>query len=106
MEANQLPKSHSNNDNAAGSLHTTATDYARFLMACMNNPEFMTMITTPHIQSMERDKDAQQKNIDSDILKPIDWGLGFGLQKNDQGEVEAAFHWGHGPGARTFFVVR
>ncbi len=28
------------------------------------------------------------------------------MQKNKKGEVNSFFHWGHGPGARTFFDVK
>lgn len=182
MTPNPLPKQHANDNNAAGSLHSTASDYARFLMACMNDEDFIDLITpqigyhlclmsetepkqgelhvrcssegleckifgledintipwgdlpkefphqftslneiyrflpdiikftskqghTPQINSMEKDTDAKKKGLDAEILKPIDWGLGFGLQKNENGKVIAAFHWGHGPGARTFFAI-
>lgn len=93
-----------NDGNAAASLQTTATDYARFLMACMNDRDFIELIT-PQIISMEKDIEAKVKGLNMETLKPIDWGLGFGLQKNEEGKVIAAFHWGHGPGARTFFAI-
>lgn len=101
---NPLEKSQANNSNAAASLHTTANDYARFLMACMNDKDFLDLIT-PQIASMEKDIDANEKGLKSETLKPIDWGMGFGLQKNKDGKVVAAFHWGHGPGTRSFFVI-
>jgi CubicO group peptidase (beta-lactamase class C family) len=104
MEPNPLPKISANDNNAAGSLHTTAADYARFLMACLNDKEFLKLIV-PQIHSMDKDIDSKEKNLDKAVLDRIDWGLGFGLQKNENGEVVAAFHWGHGPGARTFFVI-
>jgi len=104
MAPNPLPKSPANDDNAAASLHTTATDYARFLIACMNDKDFIELIT-PQVNSMEKDIDAKEKGLSIETLKSIDWGLGFGLQKDKSGNVVAAFHWGHGPGARTFFVI-
>lgn len=102
----QLPElpTNANDGNASGSLQTTASDYARFLMACMKDKDFIELIT-PQIHSMENDIDAKDKKLDSETLKPINWGLGFGLQKNEDGKVIAAFHWGHGPGARTFFAI-
>ncbi len=97
------PKSGANNNDAAGSLHTTATDYARFLKACISDENFLKLISTPQIHSMEKDIDA--KNINTKTLKNIDWGLGFGLQKDEKGKVVALFQWGHGPGARAFFAI-
>ncbi|MBX3708742.1 MAG: serine hydrolase [Gammaproteobacteria bacterium] len=104
MVPNPIPKQPANNSNAAGSLHTTASDYARFLKACMDDKDFIDLIT-PQINSMEKDIDAKEKRLDSETLKPIDWGLGFGLQKDKSGNIVSAFHWGHGPGARTFFAI-
>lgn len=104
MLPNPLSIRDANNNNAAGSLHTTASDYARFLMACLNDKDFIHLIT-PQIISMEKDAEAKEKKLDSETLKLIDWGLGLGLQKNKDEKVIAAFHWGHGPGARTFFAI-
>lgn len=182
MVPNPIPKQPANNSNAAGSLHTTASDYARFLMACMDDKDFIDLITpqigyhlclmseskpgqgeiqikcssegleykafgqedihtipwhdlpkefprqfaslnqvykflphileitlrnghTPSVNAMEKDTDAKEKGLDSETLQPIDWGLGFGLQKDKSGNIVSAFHWGHGPGARTFFAI-
>lgn len=105
MMPNPLPKLHGNNNNAAGSLHTTAADYASFLMACIHDKDFIELIT-PQIKSMEKDIDAREKKLTTETLTPIDWGLGFGLQKDENGKVISFFHWGHGPGARTFFDVK
>lgn len=104
LTPNPLPKMRANDNNAAGSLHTTATDYARFLMACLNDPEFLKLLQTPQVGSMEKDIDSKSK-VPSRTLQHIDWGLGFGLQKDEKGQIVSAFHWGHGPGARTFFAM-
>jgi CubicO group peptidase (beta-lactamase class C family) len=101
----------SNSDNAAGSLHTTSHDYARFLMECLNNQKFLDLIRTPLIGAMKKDidlttnKESKELKVDSETLKRIDWGLGFGLQKDKDGRVTHAFHWGDGPGLRTFFAM-
>ncbi len=94
-----------NNDNAGASLYTTAMDYALFLNACLKDKSFLKLIQ-PQIKSMKKDVESSEKKLKSETLKPIDWGLGFGLQKNEMGEPIAAFHWGHGPGARNFFTVK
>lgn len=75
-----------NSAGVAGTLHTTASDYAKFLV---------------HITEQERIQD----NIVNKMLKPqvtvtgingksgVFWGLGFGLQKNK--EDLAFWHWGN-----------
>lgn len=90
-----------NNRSAAGSLHTTADDYARFLQHCMNDKDFMTLLIPQKI-NMERDIEAKGK-VDERTLHFIDWGLGWGIQKHHDREI--AFHWGHGDGARAFVAL-
>ncbi|HEU5280458.1 MAG TPA: serine hydrolase domain-containing protein [Gammaproteobacteria bacterium] len=105
LTPNPLPKMPANNENAAASLHTTAVDYAKFLLACIQDANFIALIT-PQIHDMKKDVDAKEKHLDEDTLNRIDWGLGFGLEKNQNGEVVSLFHWGHGPGTRAFFNVK
>jgi CubicO group peptidase (beta-lactamase class C family) len=100
-----LPKIPGNNNNAAGSLHTTASDYALFLEVILKDEEFIKEAFKDQVPSMEEDKEALEK-IGKEKLKPMNWGLGFGLQKSNQkGEENIAFHWGHGPGARAFVAI-
>lgn len=105
MTPNQLPKMPANHQNAAASLHTTPTDYARFLLACIQSPHLFTLMT-PKILSMNKDIEAKAKHVDQGVLDTIDWGLGFGLEKDKNGKVVSLFHWGHGPGSRAFFDVK
>jgi CubicO group peptidase (beta-lactamase class C family) len=95
-----------NNNHPAASLHTTASDYALFLEACLKNKEFFEIaLKTPHV-SMEKDKEAIDKKVEQETLQSIHWGLGFGLQKSPgKDNSDIAFHWGHGPGARGFFAI-
>jgi CubicO group peptidase (beta-lactamase class C family) len=98
-------KSLGNNSNSAASLHTTARDYALFLEACLNDEKFMAEAFESQVSSMEKDYEALKK-MGKETLRPINWGLGFGLQIPDNKEQKnMGFHWGHGPGARTFFVI-
>lgn len=100
----RIPTLKANDNNAAASLHTTASDYAKFISACLHDPAFNQMTSSE--VSMIVDEDALSKNIDSGKLELIDWGLGFGIQKpNQENENTVAFHWGHGPGARTFVAI-
>ena len=69
--------------NAASSLHTTATDYARFLGEVMNptlvSPALVAEMLTP----------------ESDVTDGVFWGLGWGLEQSPP-EAEVRFwHWGN-----------
>jgi CubicO group peptidase (beta-lactamase class C family) len=95
-----------NNNHPAASLHTTASDYALFLEACLKNEAFIEIALKTSQISTEKDKEAIEKKVETDSLKSIHWGLGFALQISTQtGMPELAFHWGHGPGARGFFAI-
>ncbi len=102
--AQRLPTMIANDNNSAGSLHTTASDYARFLTACLKE-EALNEMMTPEVSTLV-DKDAADKKVNPEKLKLIDWGLGLGLQKpNQENQGMIAFHWGHGPGAKTFVAI-
>jgi CubicO group peptidase (beta-lactamase class C family) len=95
-----------NNNHPAASLHTTASDYALFLEACLKNELFIEIaLKIPQI-SMEKDQEAIEKKVEKETLQSIHWGLGLALQMSTQtGMPELAFHWGHGPGARGFVAI-
>ena len=65
---------------AAATLYTTARDYARFIMAMMNDtglkPETIREMLRPQI----------------DVAKDLYWGLGFGLERTPNGD--AFWQWG------------
>jgi CubicO group peptidase (beta-lactamase class C family) len=65
---------------AAASLHTTAADYGRFLVAMLDT----TGIRTRPIRSM-----LAQETV---VTREISWGLGWALQQTDSGRV--FWHWG------------
>jgi len=100
----RLPTLKANDSNAAASLHTTASDYAKFISACLHDKAFDQMLS-PEV-STTLDIDAAKKHVASEKLELVDWGLGFGLQKpHSENENAIAFHWGHGPGAKTFVAI-
>lgn len=81
--------------NAAASLHTTATDYARFVAAIIKGaglkPATARMMLTPQISVAE----AGSNNLNRPnpkLSSTISWGLGWGLEKTDDGM--AFWHWG------------
>jgi len=77
--------------NAAASLHTTAPDYARFIMAVMNGTRLSdstaAAMLTPQIE------------VDSGVT----WGLGIGLQDNEDGR--AFWHWGDNTGYKAYTIA-
>ncbi len=82
----------------AGSLYTTASDYAKFLKACVNDPYIRWEMFKPVVSSLNDKKDTKaiRQGVPTEVLEKISWGLGIGLQKNTDG-TRIAFHWGdHG----------
>ena len=73
--------------NAAAGLHSTPTDYARFLIAAMRPgeddshlaPAMHKQMLTPHVRI--------------DKFEALSWGLGFGLQRPSAGP-QSFWHWG------------
>jgi CubicO group peptidase (beta-lactamase class C family) len=76
--------------NAAASLHTTAPDYARFIMAVANG----TGLTDSTAAAML----TPQIDVDSGLA----WGLGIGLQDNLDGR--ALWHWGDNSGYKAYTI--
>ena len=76
--------------NAAFSLLTTASDYALFLSALLRGAELTdelhAALLTPAV----------------DVSTGVAWGLGVGLEENDDGH--AFWHWGHNSGYRAYAI--
>ncbi|MCK4766032.1 MAG: beta-lactamase family protein [Candidatus Aminicenantes bacterium] len=79
--------------NAAHSLKTTASDYARFMLAIMNE------------QGLEKEtlQEMLKPQVKLEKMAAIFWGLGVGLQHTDQGE--AYWHWGDNGDFKAFFIA-
>ncbi len=78
--------------NAANSLHTTACDYAKFLTACMQDENLQSMFN-PRV-TMTKDDWAIRENVSQKDLQHTAWGLGFGIQTDDDGKPVSAYHSG------------
>jgi len=69
--------------NAASSLHTTATDYARFLAEIMAptlvDPSLVALMLGP----------------ESEVVEGVFWGLGWGLEQSEPGAEVRFWHWGN-----------
>src|SRR5438128_5385855 len=92
--------------NAAASLRTTPTDYAKFIIAVMNGVGLkeatIRQMLTPQIKLDE----GCVTCLGRKVLKPstaLAWGLGVGLQQTAQGN--AFWHWGDNPGFKNFVIA-
>lgn len=78
--------------NAASSLHTTATDFARYVAALMD-PAREGPLTRADVDAML----TPQVRLPG----PLAWGLGWGLDRSVGGE-QVFWHWGDNPGFKAF----
>jgi CubicO group peptidase (beta-lactamase class C family) len=76
---------------AAATLHTTAPDFARFMVAMMNGTGLSDSMATAML--------SPQIEVDSGVT----WGLGIGLQENESGR--AFWHWGDNSGYKAYTVA-
>ena len=92
--------------NAAASLHTTAGDYAKFVIAMLKGvglkPATASLMLTPQSQvtatgAFNLDKPDAQRS--SDVL----WGLGWGLEKTNDGM--GFWHWGDNGDTKAFVLA-
>jgi CubicO group peptidase (beta-lactamase class C family) len=80
--------------NSAGSLHTTVSDYAKFIVAILNKKGLS--------KSMYEMMLSPQASV-PDESDGIAWGLGVGLQKNEDGIT--FWHWGDNRNFKCFFMA-
>ena len=92
--------------NAAASLHTTASDYARFVEAVLNKAG----LKHSTLKEMERPQIAVNPECTNctdrqpkELSKTLFWGLGVGIQQTKQGE--SLWHWGDNGAFKCFFVA-
>jgi CubicO group peptidase (beta-lactamase class C family) len=81
--------------NAAASLHTTATDYARFMTALLNGtglkPETRSKMLTPQVKVNEGCVNCTFA-VPGPLSERVGWGLGVGLEQTGLGP--GFWHWG------------
>jgi CubicO group peptidase (beta-lactamase class C family) len=92
--------------NAAASLHTTALDYARFVIAVMNGTGLEArssrMMLTPQSTVDERCTNCTDRT-DFHPSASLSWGLGWGLEKPAWGT--SYWHWGDNGVFRCFVMA-
>lgn len=94
-------------ENAAASLWTTALDYAKFVEAWFNdsNPALRALLDeamTPHVW-MTQDPKASD-SLSEMVLSHVGWGMGWGLNKTNEGEL-IAFQYGDNGNAKGFVAI-
>jgi CubicO group peptidase (beta-lactamase class C family) len=89
-ETRRKYKPRTGNGNAAASLHTTALDYARFVLAVMHGTGLSDSIAAAMLDA--------QIVVDSGVT----WGLGIGLQDNAFGR--SFWHWGDNSGYKAYVI--
>jgi CubicO group peptidase (beta-lactamase class C family) len=94
---------------AAGSMVSTASDYARFLVAVLNaeglGQSSIDQMLTPQIPIRSRRMFGPLSGEETEDNRPINlsWGLGWGLFETDDGR--AFFHTGHDIGWENYAVI-
>jgi CubicO group peptidase (beta-lactamase class C family) len=92
--------------NAAGSLLTTASDYAKFVAAVLNGTGLKKatrkQMLTPQIRVDEACRNCTARPPEK-LSKEIAWGLGWGLQTTDEGT--SFWHWGDNGNNKAFIVA-
>jgi CubicO group peptidase (beta-lactamase class C family) len=93
--------------NAAASLHTTATDYAKFMIAIMQGTglkkETIREMLSPQIKVDEGCRNCINNNSTGRLSSTVAWGLGWGLQQTEDGL--SFWHWGDNNGDVHCYVV-
>jgi CubicO group peptidase (beta-lactamase class C family) len=107
-----LPKRAWAQPNAAGSLHTTPEDYARFMVdvigAGNGHNSLVSQATiremlTPHVGVNGSDsQDADWPNLSATEWAGLSWGLGWGLE--DTGDGIAMWQWGGEAHYKSFAI--
>jgi CubicO group peptidase (beta-lactamase class C family) len=90
--------------NAAFSLHTTAGDYGRFVVAAMAgallSEKAAHLWMEPQLPTPKRRFEALE-STPPDTETGVYWGLGWGLEP----DVKTFFHWGANPGMTAFVLA-
>ena len=92
--------------NAAASLHTTANDYARFVVAILKGTGLKQatarLMLTPQV-SVEEAGFQSLNQPNPKLSGTISWGLGWGLEKTDDGM--AFWHWGDNGDTKAYVAA-
>ncbi|HKV37614.1 MAG TPA: serine hydrolase [Blastocatellia bacterium] len=105
----EAPKARPTTENAAASLHTTATDYATFVLAIMSGTglkrETLDQMLTPQVRLNPACVNCTGAEFPAaGPLSPyLAWGLGIGLERTAEGN--AFWHWGDNGSFKCFVMA-
>jgi CubicO group peptidase (beta-lactamase class C family) len=92
--------------NPAASLFITAENHAKFLTACVNDAFIREhMFVSVNDLGNGRDQKALQEGVSPQVLANLHWGLGIGIQENEDGS-KTLFHWGDSETFRNLIALR
>lgn len=97
--AHPVPKGKPDAANAAGSLHTTALDYARFLRAVLTGEGLAGRTAVEMLSPVSQVEGGGA----AEHARYLQWGLGWGIQKRDRSK--AIWHWGDNGVFRCFVIA-
>ena len=101
-----VPKGKPSTANAAASLHTTALDYARFVVAVVNGTGLERAPAAQMLTSQVALDETCTNCLEArpkQLSPALSWGLGWGLEKTPSGE--AFWHWGDNGAFRCFVMA-
>jgi CubicO group peptidase (beta-lactamase class C family) len=101
-----FPKNKGQQANAAASLRTTPTDYAKFVIAIMNGTGLKETTVQQMLTPQVKLDEGCVTCLGRKVLKPsaaLSWGLGVGLQHTESGD--AFWHWGDNGGFKDYVVA-
>lgn len=90
--------------NAAFSLHTTASDYGRFVVAAMEGTLLSAKTASLWMEAQIPTPRGRFEALESSAPATetgVYWGLGWGVEP----DAKASFHWGANPGMTAFVMA-
>lgn len=106
LDGNPVLKLKPGKANVAASLHTTALDYARFVVVAMNGLG-LKQGSADQMLSLQVKVDEECTNCLTNkpphLSENLGWGLGWGLEKLDEGTY--FWHWGDNGVFRCFVMA-
>jgi CubicO group peptidase (beta-lactamase class C family) len=93
--------------NVAATLHTTALDYGRFVVALLNGAGLTRTTRDLMLTPLVAVREGGATTVERPEAKPlpdVKWGLGWGVQTTADGP--SFFHWGNNGDAKAYVVAR
>lgn len=91
--------------NAAFTLHTSALDYAKLVIAILKgvglNSKTVNEMLRPQIKVQE-DSTNSIENYTGRLSNSVSWSLGWGIQRSEIGD--SFWHWGDNQGFKSFIL--